>query len=92
MEMLYQLSYPSNKFSKRAKGIEPSSQAWKASVLPLNHARKKQHFIISKKPGREKRFLGAGAVKNGPLFGGLLFIITYNWTYWQGLILLKRLA
>ena len=34
------------KFSKRAMGIEPTSQAWKASVLPLNHARKKSTVII----------------------------------------------
>ncbi len=25
--------------AKRAKGIEPSSKAWEAFVLPLNHAR-----------------------------------------------------
>lgn len=28
------------KISKRARGIEPPSQAWEARILPLNHARK----------------------------------------------------
>jgi hypothetical protein len=26
---------------ERVKGIEPSSQAWEAHILPLNHTRKK---------------------------------------------------
>ena len=29
---------------KRAEGIEPSSLAWKAKVLPLNYARVKLSF------------------------------------------------
>ena len=29
---------------KRAAGIEPASSAWKAEVLPLNYARKRQLF------------------------------------------------
>ena len=27
-------------FMERAKGIEPSSQAWEARILPMNYARK----------------------------------------------------
>ena len=59
-------------------GIEPTYQAWKASVLPLNYARTRQYFIISKNkpftklsdenapwPLREKR----------PPCGSLCFII-----------------
>tara|TARA_B100000131_G_scaffold217292_1_gene208872 strand:- start:145 stop:270 length:126 start_codon:yes stop_codon:yes gene_type:complete len=30
------------KMIKRAAGIEPASSAWKAEVLPLNHARMMQ--------------------------------------------------
>ena len=59
-------------------GIEPTYLAWKASVLPLNYARTRQYFIISKNkpftklsdekapwPLREKR----------PPCGSLCFII-----------------
>ena len=35
--MLYQLSYVS--FLERVVGIEPTSSAWKAEVLPLNYTR-----------------------------------------------------
>ena len=28
---------------ERVKGIEPSSQAWEAHILPLNHTRKTTH-------------------------------------------------
>ena len=35
-DVLYQLSYPSD---ERVMGIEPTSQAWKARILPLNHTR-----------------------------------------------------
>ncbi len=28
---------------ERVKGIEPSSQAWEAHILPLNHTRFRQH-------------------------------------------------
>ncbi|GEM_PF-3586326 len=31
---------------ERAKGIEPSREAWKASVLPLNYARILCHYVI----------------------------------------------
>lgn len=27
-------------YMERAKGIEPSSQAWEARILPMNYARK----------------------------------------------------
>ena len=33
------------KFLVRAKGIEPSSSAWEADVLPLYHARNGLYFI-----------------------------------------------
>ncbi len=36
---------------ERAKGIEPSYEAWEASVLPLNYARvpeKFAHLVINK--------------------------------------------
>ena len=35
-----QLSYRPIMFLERVKGIEPSSSAWKAEVLPLNYTRK----------------------------------------------------
>src|SRR3954447_6423653 len=35
-----QLSYRPITFLERVKGIEPSSSAWKAEVLPLNYTRK----------------------------------------------------
>jgi hypothetical protein len=35
-----QLSYRPIIFLERVKGIEPSSSAWKAEVLPLNYTRK----------------------------------------------------
>ena len=38
--------------AKRAKGIEPSSKAWEAFVLPLNHAR--DFFSSSLVDGGEK--------------------------------------
>lgn len=34
-----QLSYRPKTFLERVKGIEPSSSAWKAEVLPLNYTR-----------------------------------------------------
>ena len=34
-----QLSYRPTKIMERVKGIEPSSSAWKAEVLPLNYTR-----------------------------------------------------
>ena len=36
--MLYQLSYVSRNL-ERVVGIEPTSSAWKAEVLPLNYTR-----------------------------------------------------
>jgi hypothetical protein len=30
---------------ERVKGIEPSSQAWEARILPLNHTRRRQGFF-----------------------------------------------
>ena len=31
---------------ERVKGIEPSSQAWEARILPLNHTRFDMLFVI----------------------------------------------
>ena len=30
---------------ERVKGIEPSSQAWEAHILPLNHTRNRSNFF-----------------------------------------------
>jgi hypothetical protein len=30
---------------ERVKGIEPSSQAWEARILPLNHTRFAEEFL-----------------------------------------------
>ena len=30
---------------ERVKGIEPSSQAWEARILPLNHTRAQSHIF-----------------------------------------------
>ena len=37
--MLYQLSYMGSTELERVMGIEPTSSAWKAEVLPLNYTR-----------------------------------------------------
>jgi hypothetical protein len=34
---------------ERVKGIEPSSSAWKAEVLPLNYTRKEDKYYTSRK-------------------------------------------
>ena len=39
-QLLNKKATKSNEFLVRAKGIEPSSKAWEAFVLPLYHARK----------------------------------------------------
>ena len=47
---------------ERVKGIEPSSQAWEAHILPLNHTRawKDQHQKISHRTvGKQRRSCGA---------------------------------
>jgi hypothetical protein len=33
---------------ERVKGIEPSSQAWEARILPLNHTRYWCHEVFSR--------------------------------------------
>src|SRR2546430_11168768 len=38
------------KSMERVKGIEPSSQAWEARILPLNHTRKRLVNFISDAP------------------------------------------
>ncbi len=45
------------KLLERVKGIEPSSQAWEAHILPLNHTR-------TGKPDWEK-VIAEGRVRNG---------------------------
>ena len=37
---------------ERVKGIEPSSQAWEAHVLPLNHTRNRERSSVSQSKGR----------------------------------------
>ena len=32
--------YPIQRWGKRAMGIEPTSKAWEALILPMNYARK----------------------------------------------------
>jgi hypothetical protein len=47
---------------ERVKGIEPSSQAWEAHVLPLNHTRENGLIVNTKRVARqEKQFLSQGA-------------------------------
>ena len=36
------------KYLERVKGIEPSSQAWEAHILPLNHTRYRQKSFLAK--------------------------------------------
>ena len=38
--------------SERAKGIEPSCVAWKATVLPLNYARMSNRAMLSDPPDK----------------------------------------
>ena len=38
---------------ERVKGIEPSSQAWEARILPLNHTR--LHRASERQPRAERR-------------------------------------
>ena len=33
-------------FLERAMGIEPTSKAWEAFILPMNYARKRKLFIF----------------------------------------------
>ncbi len=33
---------------ERVKGIEPSSQAWEARILPLNHTRFASDFVTNR--------------------------------------------
>ena len=44
----------------RADGIEPTSSAWKAEVLPLNYARGKNHYSIGTRTEsrRKNRIIG----------------------------------
>ena len=42
---------------ERVKGIEPSSQAWEARILPLNHTRFLfRHRIRSRRAGKPELF------------------------------------
>ena len=53
--VLYRLSYAGLSFCilERVMGIEPTSSAWKAEVLPLNYTRKPWRF-----PSRDKWWRG----------------------------------
>ena len=33
-------------FLERAMGIEPTSKAWEAFILPMNYARKRKRFVF----------------------------------------------
>ena len=50
-------------------GIEPTYLAWKASVLPLNHARKKVPYYYIKKWGFLQTVWAYGSDKNDPRRG-----------------------
>ena len=39
---------------ERVKGIEPSSQAWEARILPLNHTRPRDGFLLRDRVARCK--------------------------------------
>lgn len=44
------------KIHQRAKGLEPSPEAWKAAVLPLHYARTVELYRISRRKGTVKFF------------------------------------
>ena len=51
---------------ERVKGIEPSSQAWEARILPLNHTRSAEYllaeFILRRNLLLSRRFFKLGAL------------------------------
>ena len=51
--MLYQLSYVGRIHVERVMGIEPTSSAWKAEVLPLNYTRIPSRRVYAGNVGRQ---------------------------------------
>ena len=47
---------------ERVKGIEPSSQAWEARILPLNHTRADASALVSRARPKRKKILGVGSI------------------------------
>ena len=45
---------------ERVKGIEPSSQAWEARILPLNHTRPLMQNAVAHQRPQRKRYLQIG--------------------------------
>jgi hypothetical protein len=43
---------------ERVKGIEPSSQAWEARILPLDHTRTEWWSFLPQPPARFNTFVG----------------------------------
>ena len=71
-ELPQHLCWPLQAFcilAKRAMGIEPTYQAWKASVLPLNYARARHLLYYIKKSSITKGFWSKNPAKNGPQSG-----------------------
>ena len=62
--MLYRLSYVSRNL-ERVVGIEPTSSAWKAEVLPLNYTRK--NYLMGEPAGfiRYCRYTSLNATVSG---------------------------
>src|SRR5437867_6384996 len=50
---------------ERVKGIEPSSQAWEAHVLPLNHTRNVWSGYLFNRISRESKFVSSTAMNVG---------------------------
>ena len=48
-------------------GIEPTYQAWKASVLPLNYARARQYTLLYQKTAKGESLLPGQAPLAEPL-------------------------
>ena len=64
---------------ERVKGIEPSSQAWEARILPLNHTRFRLRYCVADRaPVRKPSFGNRAGRRRGhaltplPHFRGLL--------------------
>lgn len=59
---------------ERAKGIEPSSKAWEAFVLPMNYARRNEsiltgkQYFVKRKDGRADFFPYCGKGWSGPFY------------------------
>jgi hypothetical protein len=55
---------------ERVKGIEPSSQAWEAHILPLNHTRSSDPAIFGQADHVDKFYSGRVLLST---FGGAVF-------------------